>query len=119
MLSHQARVGGRGWPTASNENCGTVGYTSHGTGNQPSNASIQQRLHRALCVFNPVPTSVIYLRMHLFHATHQTSFVNLLIPVRFEVFTTVTMKNVVFWDIKTQFVRHRRHITSPLHSPAS
>jgi hypothetical protein len=29
------------------------------------------------------------------------------------------MKNVVFWDIKTQFVLHRRHITSPLHSPAS
>jgi hypothetical protein len=38
--------------------------------------------------------------------------------VRFEVFTAVTMKNVVFWDIKTQFVLHRRHITSPLHSPA-
>jgi hypothetical protein len=30
----------------------------------------------------------------------------------------VTMKNVVFWDIKTQFVPHRRHITSPLQSPA-
>jgi hypothetical protein len=29
------------------------------------------------------------------------------------------MKNVVFWDIKTQFVLHRRHITSPLQSPAS
>jgi hypothetical protein len=28
------------------------------------------------------------------------------------------MKKVVFWDIKTQFVLHRRHITSPLHSPA-
>jgi hypothetical protein len=38
---------------------------------------------------------------------------------RFEVFTAVTMKNVVFWDIKTQFVLHRRHITSPLQSPAS
>jgi hypothetical protein len=31
---------------------------------------------------------------------------------RFEVFTAVTMKNAVFWDIKTQFVHHRRHITS-------
>jgi hypothetical protein len=31
--------------------------------------------------------------------------------------TAVTMKNVVFWDIKTQFVLHRRHITSPLQSP--
>jgi hypothetical protein len=37
--------------------------------------------------------------------------------VRFEVFTAVTMKNAVFWDIKTQFVPHRRHITSPLQSP--
>jgi hypothetical protein len=39
--------------------------------------------------------------------------------VRFEVFTAVTMKNVVFWDIKTHFVLHRRHITSPLQSPVS
>jgi hypothetical protein len=39
--------------------------------------------------------------------------------VGFEVFTAVTMKNGVFWDIKTQFVLHRRHITSPLHGPAS
>jgi hypothetical protein len=36
--------------------------------------------------------------------------------VRFEVSTAVTMKNVVFWDIKVQFVLHRRHITSPLES---
>jgi hypothetical protein len=39
--------------------------------------------------------------------------------VRFEVFTAVTMKKVVFWDIKPQFVLHRGHITSPLQSPAS
>jgi hypothetical protein len=39
--------------------------------------------------------------------------------VRFEVFTAVTMKNGVFWDIKTQFVLHRRHLTSPLQSQAS
>jgi hypothetical protein len=39
--------------------------------------------------------------------------------VRFEVSTSVTMKNVVFLDIKAQFVLHRRHITSPLQSPAS
>jgi hypothetical protein len=38
--------------------------------------------------------------------------------VRFEVFTAVTMKNAVFWDIKTQFVLHRKHITSLLQSPA-
>jgi hypothetical protein len=39
--------------------------------------------------------------------------------VTFEVSTAVTMKNAVFWDIKTQFVLHRRHITSPLQSSAS
>jgi hypothetical protein len=27
------------------------------------------------------------------------------------------MMNVVFWEIKTQFILHRRHITSPLQSP--
>jgi hypothetical protein len=31
--------------------------------------------------------------------------------VRCEVSTAVTVKNAVFWDIKTQFVLHRRHIT--------
>jgi hypothetical protein len=41
-----------------------------------------------------------------------------LVNVRFEVFTAVTMKNVAFRDIKTQFVPHRRHITSPLHGLA-
>jgi hypothetical protein len=39
-------------------------------------------------------------------------------PIRFEVFTAVTMTNAVFWDTKTQFVLHRRHITSPLQSTA-
>jgi hypothetical protein len=29
------------------------------------------------------------------------------------------MKNIVFWNIKTQFVLHRKHITSPLPSPSS
>jgi hypothetical protein len=38
--------------------------------------------------------------------------------VRFEVLTAVTMKHVVFWDIKPQFVLHRRHFTSLLQSPA-
>jgi hypothetical protein len=28
------------------------------------------------------------------------------------------MKNAVFWDIKTQYVPHRKHITSPLQCPA-
>jgi hypothetical protein len=28
------------------------------------------------------------------------------------------LKNVFFWDIKTQFEPHRRRITSPLQNPA-
>jgi hypothetical protein len=31
----------------------------------------------------------------------------------------VTMKNGILRDIKTQFVLHRRHITSPLQGLAS
>jgi hypothetical protein len=27
--------------------------------------------------------------------------------LKFEIFTAVTMKNAVFWDIKTQFIPHR------------
>jgi hypothetical protein len=38
--------------------------------------------------------------------------------VRFEVFTAVTMTNAIFWDIKTQFIPHRKHITYLLQSPA-
>jgi hypothetical protein len=34
------------------------------------------------------------------------------------VFTAVTMKNAVCWVIKTEFVPHRKHITSPLKNPA-
>jgi hypothetical protein len=41
------------------------------------------------------------------------------ILVRYEIYMPVTMKDAVFWDIKTQLVPHRRHITSPLKSPAS
>jgi hypothetical protein len=33
--------------------------------------------------------------------------------VKYEVFTVVTMKNAAVWDIKTQFIAHGRHITSP------
>jgi hypothetical protein len=28
------------------------------------------------------------------------------------------MKNAVFWDTKTQFVPHRRHVKSPVQNPA-
>jgi hypothetical protein len=46
-------------------------------------------------------------------------YIKYLDNVRFEVFTAVAMKNVVFWDIKTQFILHREHITFLLQSPAS
>jgi hypothetical protein len=36
-----------------------------------------------------------------------------------EYYRILSIKNVVFWDIKTQFVLHRRHITSQIQSPAS
>jgi hypothetical protein len=39
-------------------------------------------------------------------------------PQRFEVFTAVTMNNPVFWEIKTQCLPHRKHISSPLQSPS-
>jgi hypothetical protein len=60
---------------------------------------------------NPVRTSQ---KTHYVSATESSR----LMYVRFEAFTAVTMKNVAFWDIKTQFVLHRRHITSPVQSPA-
>jgi hypothetical protein len=37
----------------------------------------------------------------------------------FEVIMAVTMKNAVIWDIRTQSVLRRKHIVSPLQSPAS
>jgi hypothetical protein len=40
-----------------------------------------------------------------------------MIYVRLYFFTMVTVKNAVFWDIKTRLIPHRRHITSPLQSP--
>jgi hypothetical protein len=38
--------------------------------------------------------------------------------VRFEVITALSLKIVVLWNIKFQFVLHWRLITSPLPSPA-
>jgi hypothetical protein len=38
--------------------------------------------------------------------------------VRSEVFTAVPVNNALFFDIKIQFVPHRRHTTSPLQSLA-
>jgi hypothetical protein len=42
---------------------------------------------------------------------------NKAVRVRFEFFTAVTVKNVVFWGIKPQFVPDRKHITSQLSCP--
>jgi hypothetical protein len=56
--------------------------------------------------------------LYLSGTPQSTPFKQLFAYVRFEVFTAMTMKSVVLWDIKTQFVLHRRHITSPLQSPA-
>jgi hypothetical protein len=39
--------------------------------------------------------------------------------VRLEVFMAATVKNAVFWDRKTHFIPHRRHITFPLQNLAS
>jgi hypothetical protein len=39
--------------------------------------------------------------------------------VRIEVLTAVIMKNAVFRYVSTQFVPHKKHITSPLQSPVS
>jgi hypothetical protein len=35
-----------------------------------------------------------------------------------EAFRAATMKNAVFWNIKTDFVPHRKHTASPPQSPA-
>jgi hypothetical protein len=58
---------------------------------------------------NPVRTSQETLRPR-----YRAQPVN---AVRFEVFTAVTIKNAVFGGTKTEFVPHRRHITSSLQSP--
>jgi hypothetical protein len=52
----------------------------------------------------------------ILHEAEGTNRVRILI--KYEVSTAVTMKNAVFSDIKTQFVPHKKHITSPLQSPA-
>jgi hypothetical protein len=63
----------------------------------------------------------IYIFGRTSQETHYISATDLsrLMLFWIQVIMVVTMKNVVSWDIKTQFVLHRRHITSPLQSPAS
>jgi hypothetical protein len=50
---------------------------------------------------------------------HHIPWRSILMYVRFEVFTAVTVKNAVLWDIKPQFILQRRHIASLLQSPSS
>jgi hypothetical protein len=42
----------------------------------------------------------------------KTDIDRLYLDDRSEVFTAVTMENAVFWDIRTQFIPHRRHYIS-------
>jgi hypothetical protein len=68
---------------------------------------------RLLGYKNPVSTSQ---ETHYVSATESSQ---LMLCKIFYVFTSVTMKNAVFCDIRTQLVPHRKRITSPLQSPAS
>jgi hypothetical protein len=64
-----------------------------------------------------IPTKNVERNGRRFSQHKKYQIIIILLPVcKLEVFTAVTMKNAVFWDIK-KFIRHRRHITSPLQSP--
>jgi hypothetical protein len=72
--------------------------------------------------FNRFTSKYIYIYIYIcvcVYTKWMPWLVNTFRDVRFEVFTAVIMKNVVCWDIEAHFVLHRRHITSPLLSPAS
>jgi hypothetical protein len=83
--------------------------------------------HPLLCLYSK--TRLNCLRFHFIGVryfelrTDPTSFggtqVQTFLSARFEVFTAAAMKNVIHWDIKTQFIPNRRHITSPLQIPTS
>jgi hypothetical protein len=57
--------------------------------------------------------SLLYVLMTKCLVKHKYNF------IRFDVSKAVTMKNVIFCYTKTQFVPHRKHITSPPLGPAS
>jgi hypothetical protein len=84
-------------------------------------------------VLDPTYEPVVYKACHPPHliapcawsVNYKDSFIgfawevnNVFKIVRYEIFKTVTMKTVVFCDIKTVFVLHRRHSTSALQTPA-
>jgi hypothetical protein len=57
---------------------------------------------------SPTPTEVLLATCLI---KHRNNFKDVQMRnVRFQIFTAVTMKNGVFWDIKPQFLLHRRHI---------
>jgi hypothetical protein len=96
---------------ATRRNTPEDGILHDGRSMDPSSAKILSSLRR------PDLFSLVKSGRRLKLTTHlklvaRSSWCN----VRFEVFTAVTMKNAVFRGIKTQFVPHRRHITSPVHS---
>jgi hypothetical protein len=57
------------------------------------------------------------LHSHCCETLKYYTVLNSFVVVRVYVLTAVTMKSTVFWDIKTQFIPHRRHTTSRLQSP--
>jgi hypothetical protein len=67
---------------------------------------------RLLGYKNPIRTSQ---ETHYVFATEPSQ----LMLWKISIFTAATMKVAVFWDIRTQFLPHRRHIRSSLQSPPS
>jgi hypothetical protein len=65
-----------------------------------------------------VPPKSLFLQEQHGVTSQRTSFFNWDIVCMSEVLTAVTMKNAVFWDIKTHFIPHRKHINSLLQGPA-
>jgi hypothetical protein len=85
-------------------------------------ASFCLRKYLALCFLGLPKGSIAIISNYHFQKTNIpnniTESVDTIQFVEFEVLTAVTTKNILFWDIKIQFVPHRRHITSPLQGPA-
>jgi hypothetical protein len=73
-----------------------------------------------------VSAQTVFLSSHISTYTYtrianklaQREKVMVYVLVEFEVSRAVTRKNIVFWNIKTPFIPHRKHITSLLQSPA-
>jgi hypothetical protein len=72
--------------------------------------------HSSARIFTPqtVKALLSHTESRISLPQHQRlSYAKDVLHVRLEVFTAVTMKNGVYWDIKTLFLPHRRHITFP------